>query len=103
MLIGPGAVQDCLGIDLVRLFFRLAVWVRFFGCLGLLLGSFWGAPGAVFGHFGLSWARFWLLWEAFRSLQLLSCLLFLPALCSLPMALQHFATRAGGLCAARLE
>ena len=40
MLIGPGAVQDGLGIVLVRSFFRLVVRDRFFGRLGLLLGSF---------------------------------------------------------------
>ena len=61
----PWAVQDGLVIVLVRLFFRLAVWVRFFwpswaplgvalgrfwsrfGLSWALLGSFWGAPGAV--------------------------------------------------------
>ena len=47
MLIGPGAVQDGLGIVLVRSFFRLVVRDRFFGRLGLLLGSFLGAPGVV--------------------------------------------------------
>ena len=46
--------QDGLGIVLVRLFFRLAVWVRFFGCLGLLLESFWSTPGAVLSLLGLS-------------------------------------------------
>ena len=34
------AVQDGLGIVLVRSFFRLVVRDRFFGRLGLLLGSF---------------------------------------------------------------
>ena len=55
MLIGPWAVQDGLGIDLVRSFFRLVVWVRFLDPLGLLLGSFWAASGSVLGLFGPSW------------------------------------------------
>ena len=55
MLIGPWAVQDGLGIDLVRFFFRLVVWVRFFDLLKLLLGSFWAASGPVLGLFGPSW------------------------------------------------
>ena len=58
MLIGCWAVQDGLGIVLVRSFFRLAVWIRFFHPLGCLLGSFWGASGLVLGHLGLSWVRF---------------------------------------------
>ena len=86
------AVQDGLGIDLVRSFFRLAVWVRFFGPLGLLLGPSWGAPRAVLAHLGLSWGRFGTLRGAFCSLQLLSylfsCFIFLlSAVFSLPMAL----------------
>ena len=52
MLIGPGAVQDGLGIVLVRFFFRLAVWGRFLDHLRPLLGPFWGAPGAIFGLLG---------------------------------------------------
>ena len=55
MLIGPWAVQDGLGIDLVRSFFRPVVWVRFFHVLKLLLGSFWAASGPVLGLFGPSW------------------------------------------------
>ena len=58
MLIGPGAVQDGLGIVLVRSFFRLAVRVRFFDPLGLLLGPSWGAPGPFVGRLGVSWVRF---------------------------------------------
>ena len=49
-----GAVQDGPKIVLVRSFFRLVVRDRFFGRLGLLLGSFLGAPGVVlvlFRHF----------------------------------------------------
>ena len=38
--IGPGGVQDGPKIVLVRSFFRLVVRDRFFGRLGLLLGSF---------------------------------------------------------------
>ena len=56
--IGPWAVQDGLGTVLVRSFFRRAVRVRFFDPLGLLLGSFWGALGTVFGNLGVSWAPF---------------------------------------------
>ena len=47
MQIGPGTVQDGPKIVLVRSFFRLVVRDRFFGRLGLLLGSFLGAPGVV--------------------------------------------------------
>ena len=67
MLIGPWAVQDGLGIFLVRIFFRLAVWVRFFVLLGLLLGSSWGAFGSVLGRLVLSWPRFGALRWAFLS------------------------------------
>ena len=55
MLIGPWAVQDGLEIALVRSFFRLVVWVRFFDLLKLLLGSFWATSGSVLGLFGPSW------------------------------------------------
>ena len=47
VLIDWWAVQDGLGIVLVRSFFRLAVWARFFNPLGLLLGSSWVAFGSV--------------------------------------------------------
>ena len=65
MLIDPLAVQDGLGIVLVRSFFRLAIRDRFWGPLGCLLESFWGVFGLVLGHLGLSWARFWALRVAF--------------------------------------
>ena len=42
--IGTWAVQDGPKIVLVRSFFRLVVRDRFFGRLGLLLGSFLAAP-----------------------------------------------------------
>ena len=48
MLIGPGAVQDGLGIVLVRSFFRLAVWLRFL----VAFGAFWGCTWGRFGPFG---------------------------------------------------
>ena len=54
MRIGPWWVQDGLEIVLVRFSCRLVVRDRFFGRLGLLLGSFLGAPGVVlvlFRHF----------------------------------------------------
>ena len=84
MLIGPWAVQDGLGIDLVRSFFRLAVRDYFFDPLELLLGPSWGALGHVLGCLELSWARFGAFRRAFWSLQLLFYLLcVLPALCFL--------------------
>ena len=55
--IGPWAAQDGREIVLVRSFFRLVVRDRFFGRLGLLLGSFLGAPWVVlvfFRHFNSS-------------------------------------------------
>ena len=57
VLIGPLGVQDGPKIVLVRSFFRLVVRDRFFGRLGLLLGSFLGAPWVVlvlFRHFNSS-------------------------------------------------
>ena len=59
------AVQDGLGIVLVRSFFRLAAWDRFFEPLGCLLESFSGALGVILGHLGSSWVRFWALRMAF--------------------------------------
>ena len=63
------AIQDGLGIDLVRFFFRLVVWGRFFdllkllwGRFGPLLAPFWSSsallapfgstPGVIFGLLG---------------------------------------------------
>ena len=63
--IGTRAVQEGLGIVLVRSFFRLAVRTRFFDPLGLLLGSFCGAPGVIFGDLGSCWAPFGALRMAF--------------------------------------
>ena len=54
MLIGPGGVQDGLGIDLARFSCRLVVRGRFFGRLGLVWGSFLGAPGVVLVLLGAS-------------------------------------------------
>ena len=54
--IGPGGVQDGLGIVLVRFSCRIVVRFCLFGRLRVVLGLFWGAPGAVGGHFGGSWA-----------------------------------------------
>ena len=65
MLIDAWPVQDGLGIVLVRSFFRLAVWDRFFEPLGCLLESFSGALGVILGHLGSSWVRFWALRMAF--------------------------------------
>ena len=47
MLIDPLGVQDGLEIVLVRFSCRLVVRDRFFCPLGLVLGSFLGAPGVV--------------------------------------------------------
>ena len=52
VVIDPLAVQDGLGIVLVRSFFRLAVWDRFFEPLGCLLESFSGALGVILGALG---------------------------------------------------
>ena len=51
--IGPGGVQDGLGIDLARFSCRLVVRDRFFAPLGLVLGSFLGAPGVVLVLWGV--------------------------------------------------
>ena len=90
VVIGPGAVQDGLGIVLVRSFFRLAVRVRLFDPLGLLLGSSGGALGPVLGCLGLSWARFGHSGGHFGAFNysLISYVFFLlSAFFSLPMAL----------------
>ena len=58
MLIALVALQDGLGIYLVRFFFRLVVWGRFFGPLWHFLGSSWVGFALVLDHLGLSWARF---------------------------------------------
>ena len=47
--IGTWAVQDALGIVLVRSFFRLAIRDHFFEPPGCLLDSFGGASGLVLG------------------------------------------------------
>ena len=110
VLIGPWAVQDGLGIDLVRSFFRLAVWVRFFGPLERLLGSSWVAFGFVLDHLGLSWGRLGLSWARFWAVRMacwspitLNSHQLINSSTIEPMAGQHFATWAGGLRAARLE
>ena len=90
--IGTWAVQDGLKIVLVRSFFRLFVRDRFFGRLGLLLGSFLAAPWVVlvlFRHFNSSI-------QPINS----STRRFKPSTHQ-PMALRHFLTRPGGLRAAR--
>ena len=57
--LGPlGPIQDGLEIVWVRSFFRLVVRDRFFGRLGLLLGSFLAAPGSFWCFFGISTHRF---------------------------------------------
>jgi len=48
---GPLGVEDGLEIVLVWFSCRLVVRDRFFGRLGLLLGSFWDAPGGHLGAF----------------------------------------------------
>ena len=105
-----GAVQDGLEIVLVRSFFRLATRARFLEPLGCLLGSFLGAPGVIFGHLGGSWARIgssWALTWAFRIRFCTPRSLYSHQLVNSsaiqPMARLHFATRAGGLRAERLN
>ena len=63
VVIDPLAVQDALGIVLVRSFFRLAVWDRFLDPLKLLLRSFWRALGSRLKLLGVIWGplgrHFW--------------------------------------------
>ena len=73
VVIGLGAVQDGLGIVLVRSFFRLALRDRFFEPIGCLLESFWGVFGIVLGHLGLSWARFGSSWALLGSFLATPC------------------------------
>ena len=65
VVIDAWAVQDNLGIVLVRSFFHLAIRDHFFGPHGCLLESFSAVFGLVLGRLGLSWARFWVLRIAF--------------------------------------
>ena len=51
---GPLGVYDGLKIVLARFSCRLVVRDRFFCPLGLVLGSFWGAPGVVLVLLGAS-------------------------------------------------
>ena len=83
------AVQDGLGIVLVRSFFRLAIRDHFFGPL--------------LGHLGRSWARFWALRVAFWNPAALYAHQLVNASTLQPVARQHFVTRAGGLRAERLN
>ena len=106
----PGGIQGGPGIVLVRSFFRLAIRAHFFEPLGCLLGSFWGAPGVIFGHLGGSWARIGSSWALFGALRIAFCsprTLYAHQLVNSsaiqPMARLHFATRAGGLRAARFN
>ena len=113
MLIGPWGVQDGLGIVLVRSFFRLALRDRYLEPIGCLLESFWGVFGIVLDHLGslgpilgrlgLSWARFRPLRGAFWSPITLYAHQFINSSTVQPMACQHFAMRAGGLRAERLN
>lgn len=95
--IGTWAVQDGLGIVLVRSVFRLAVWVGFFIPLGLLLGSFWVAFGLFLGHLGVSWARFGALRMACWGLMVLYSHQLIDLSSCQPAALQHLTSRPGGL------
>ena len=110
MVIGPWAVQDALGIVLVRYFFRLAIRARFLEPLGCLLGSFWDAPGVIFDNLGGSWSRIGSSWALFGALRIAFCsprILYAHQLVNSsaiqPMARLHFATRAGGLRAERFN
>ena len=101
--IGWWAVQDGLGIVLVRSFFRLAIRNHFLGPLGCLLESFWGVFGLVLGHLGLFWARFGALHAAFWNPLTLYAHQLINASTLQPVARQHLETRAGGLRAERLN
>ena len=81
VLSDPWGVQDGLGIVLVRIFFRLAVRVRFFGSLGLLLGCSWGCLGSSWALLGLFWGTPGSILEP--STSLFSLFLVLPVLCCL--------------------
>ena len=95
--IGTWAVQDGLGIVLVRSFFRLAIRDHFFAPLGCLLESFWGVLGLVLGHLGLFWARVGALHAAFWNPLTLYAHQLINASTLQPVARQHFETRPGGL------
>ena len=97
MLIGAWAVQDGLGMVLVRSFFRLAVWDRFLEPLRCLLESFWGVFGLVLGHLGLFWARFGALRAACWNPLTLYAHQLINASALQLVARQHFETRPGGL------
>ena len=111
--IGTWAVQDGLGIVLGRSFFRLAVWVLFlallgasWGRLGSLLASFWtilGSIGLVLGRLGLSRTRFCAVRMACSSPITLNSHQLINSSTVEPMAGRHFAARAGGLRAERLN
>ena len=92
--IDPLGVQDGLEIVVVRFSYRLVVWDRFFGCLGLLLGSFLGAPGVVLVLFRLFNSSIQPVNSSTRRFN---------SSTHQPMALRHFLTRPGGLRAARLN
>ena len=99
-----GGVQDGLEIVLVRFSCRLVVRDRFFCRLGVVLGSFLGAPGVVL----VLLSAFQLI-ESTHQLIKPSSHRFNPSTHRFnsstrqPMALRHFLTRPGGLRAARLN
>ena len=77
-------------------------WSRF----GAPLASFWvilGSVGPVLGRLGLAWGRSRPLRGAFWSPITLYAHQFINSSTVQPMARQHFATRAGGLRAERLD
>ena len=84
----------------------LALLGASWGRLESLLASFWiilGSLGLVLGRLGLSWARFWAVRMACWSPITLNSHQLINSPTVEPMAGQHFAARAGGLRAARLE
>ena len=93
VLNGPVGFQDGPKIVVVRSFFRLVVWDRFFGRFGVVFGR----SGGRFG--------------AFSAVQLIdstrqlidSSIQRINSLTYHPMALRHFLTRPGGLRASRLN
>ena len=97
---GPVGVQDGLDIVLVRFFFRLAVRVRFFGPLGVVLGHFWPRFRPSWGLLGSFLGTPDGLSELSNPINLYSHQLIDSSTLQ-PMTCQHFATRPGGLRAAR--
>ena len=99
--IWPVRLQDCPKIVLGRFFFRFVVRDRFFGRLGVVLGSFLDALGVVLVLFRQFNSSIQPVNSSIRVVDSTHQLLNLST--HHPMALRHFLTRPGGLRAARLN